>query len=71
MEVDDGILFPPLKPVIAGNEDVVFVGFAVAIFPLVILGARESPIQPTRRSGLISVRAESRLMKSMTVSRVS
>ncbi len=40
-----------------------FVGFAVA--------ERESAIQPTRGSGLISVRAESRLMKSMTISRVS
>src|SRR4029450_13232968 len=39
VEVDDRIVFPLLKPVIAWNEDVMFVGFAVAIPPLVILGA--------------------------------
>jgi hypothetical protein len=32
---------------------------------------RESSIQSSRRSGLISVRAQSRLMKSMTLSRMS
>ena len=39
VEVDDRVLFPLLEPVIAGNEDVVFVSFAVAIPPLVILRA--------------------------------
>ena len=57
VEVDDGILFPPLKPVIAGNEDVVFVGFAVAIPPLVILRAGKfHPVHQAQRADLGAVR---------------
>ena len=41
MEIDNRILFPLLEPAITGNERIVFVGFAVAIPPLVILGAGE------------------------------
>jgi hypothetical protein len=33
VEVNDGILFPLLEPVITGNEDVVFVGLTIAISP--------------------------------------
>ena len=51
MESDDGILFPLLEPVITGNERIVFVGFAVAILPLVILGAGEfHPAQQAQRA---------------------
>ena len=53
MEVDDRILFPLLEPVIAGNEHVVFVGFAVAIPPLVILRAGEfHPAHQAQRADL-------------------
>jgi hypothetical protein len=41
VELDDRVLFPLLEPVITRNEHIVFVGFAVAISPLVILGAGE------------------------------
>jgi hypothetical protein len=41
VEVDDRVLLPLLEPVITGDKHVVFVGFAVAISPLVILGAGE------------------------------
>ena len=53
VEVDDGILFPLLEPVITGNQDVVFVGLAVAIPPLVILGAGEfHPAHQAQRADL-------------------
>jgi hypothetical protein len=49
--------FPLLKPVIAGIEGIVLFGFAVAIPPLVILGAGK--LNPADQdSGLISVRVE-------------
>ena len=43
VEVNDGILFPLLEPVITGNHNVVFVGCVPieAISPLIILGAGE------------------------------
>ena len=42
VEVDDGAAFPGLEPVVAGDEAVVFVGFAVAFAPVVILGAADA-----------------------------
>jgi hypothetical protein len=53
VEVNDRILFPLLEPVITRNEDVVFVSFAVAIPPLVILGAGKfHPAHQTQRADL-------------------
>jgi hypothetical protein len=53
VEVDDGILLPLFEPMIAGNERVVFVGFAEAISPLVILGAGEfHPAHQAQRADL-------------------
>jgi hypothetical protein len=50
---DDRILLPLLEPMIAGNERVAFVGFAVAISPLLILGAGEShPAHQAQRADL-------------------
>jgi len=42
VEVDDGAAFPGLEPVVAGDEAVVLVGFAVAFAPVVILGAADA-----------------------------
>ena len=57
MEVDDGILFPLLEPMIAGNEHVVFVDFAVAIPPLVILRAGEfHPAHQAQRADFAAAR---------------
>ena len=53
VEVNDGILFPLLEPVITGNEDVVFVGLTIAISPLVIFGAEElHAVQQAQRADL-------------------
>jgi hypothetical protein len=42
VEVDDGAAFPVLESVVAGDEAVVLVGFAVAFAPVVILGAADA-----------------------------
>ena len=53
MEIDNGILFPLLEPVITGNERIVFVGFALAISPVVILRAGEfHPAHQAQRADL-------------------
>jgi hypothetical protein len=51
VELNNGILFPLLEPVITGNEGIVLVGLAVAILPLVILGAGEFPSSPAGAAG--------------------
>ena len=51
VEFNNGILFPLLEPVITGNEGIVLVGLAVAILPLVILGAGEFPSSPAGAAG--------------------
>ena len=52
VEINNNVPLP--EPVIARNEDVVFVGLTVTISPLVILRARE--FHPVHQA-LISVRA--------------
>jgi len=53
VELDNRIPFPLLEPVITRNEHIVFVGFAVAISPLVILGAGEfHPAHQAQRTDL-------------------
>jgi hypothetical protein len=44
---DDALLLPVLKPVVPGNPGVVFVDLAVAVLPLVVLGAVDAdPAKP-------------------------
>ena len=40
IEVDDGILFPGIEPMIPRNEAVVFVDFSISLSPIVELGPR-------------------------------
>ncbi len=42
VKVDDGAALPILEPFVAGDEAVVLVGFAVALTPVVILGAADA-----------------------------
>ena len=57
MEFDDGLFFPSLEPMIAGNEQVVLVDFAVAIPPLVILRDGEfNPAQQAQRADFAACR---------------
>jgi len=39
MELNDSLLFPSFQPVMPGNQPVVFIGFTVALFPVVELTA--------------------------------
>jgi hypothetical protein len=52
MEIDHRFLFPLLEPVITGNERIVFVGFPVASFHCVILGAEFHPAHQAQRADL-------------------